>query len=137
MVEIKTSFYAKYVKASSDIDSLVRRMLTNPTNVLSHYLSNMNRKEKESLTHDSFSGFSGYSNHFSKCFALNIPSIRDLYIFRILLSNSVFPNGIRPSYKGLRIYFHIPQQLLLSQPWKMWVWPNRASSESYKMRFLE
>ena len=43
MVEIKTSFYAKYVKASSDIDSLVRRMLTN---VLGHYLSNMNWKEK-------------------------------------------------------------------------------------------
>ena len=98
--------------------------------------SGLNREEKESLTYISYSGFSGYSNHFSKCFALNIPSIHDLYIFRILLSNSVFPNGIRPSYKGLRIYFHIPQQFLLSESWKMWVWPNRASKESYKMRFL-
>ena len=46
MVEIKTSFYAKYAKASSDIDSLVSRMKTIPSNVLSHYISNMNGKEK-------------------------------------------------------------------------------------------
>ena len=46
--------------------------------------SGLNREEKESLTYISYSGFSGYSNHFSKCFALNIPSIHDLYIFRTL-----------------------------------------------------
>ena len=46
MVEIKTSLYAKYVKASSDIDSSVSRMKTIPSNVLSHYISNMNGKEK-------------------------------------------------------------------------------------------
>ena len=93
-------------------------------------------KDKRSLNHVSFAGFTGYYNYFMKCFALNVPQIDNLEIFRILLPSKIFPKGIRPTKHGFRTYVHLPKQFLLSSHTAKWVWPYRGSNESYKMRFL-
>ena len=103
---------------------------------VSKFDSGLGNVEKKLLTYVSFNGFVGDLYQFHKCFALNIPRGDDIFIFRVLLSNDVFPNGIRPPYKGMRVFFHVPQQLSLSRSWQTWVWKVRARNESYKMRFI-
>ena len=46
--------------------------------------------EKRRLTHNSYNGFNNFGRRFLKCFALEIPKIYGLLIFRILLSNNIF-----------------------------------------------
>ena len=91
------------------------------------------------LVYVSYSGIYGYSYHaaaFFKCFALDIPRFRDLLMFRILISNNIFRNGERPTYRSLRAVYHMPQQFMLSGVNQKWIWPKRAVNESYKMRFI-
>ena len=149
---VNISSYLSFLKGHHFAESMLNIDYNNVTIDISDYIkgyriyfrngsinkfdSGLSKKEKKTLTFVSFNGISGYQGHFMKCFALNMPKSRDLYIFRILLSNSVFPNSTRPLYNGLRIYFHLPQQFLLSHSWMMWLWPYRASNEYYKMRFL-
>ena len=90
--------------------------------------------DKKSLTHISFIG-QVYSS-FLKCFAFNIPNIDGLETFRVLLSNSIFPNGIRPTYNGLMTFVHLPHQFLLSKHTETRIWPVRTRNEVYKMRSL-
>ena len=71
--------------------------------------------EKEMLTFNSFNGFIGHSGTFFKCFALKIPAIKNLQAFRILLTNNIFPYGIRPTKNFLKTSVHLPKQILLSQ----------------------
>ena len=59
----------------------------------------------------------------------------DLLIFRILISNNIFSNSIRPPYDTFRAIHHLPQQFFLSGANQQWIWPYRAANESYKMRF--
>ena len=98
---------------------------------------NLAFEDKKSLTHVSFTGITGVYGRFYKCFALNIPQIEGLSIFRILLSNKIFPKGLRPTIYGLMTFVHLPKQFLLTELDKRrWVWPYRGTNESYKMRFL-
>ena len=62
---------------------------------------------------------------------------QDLQTFRILISNELFePTKYeRPTGKGFRAFFEIPQQHLLSGDFKKIDWPFRAASESYTTRF--
>ena len=94
--------------------------------------------EKRRLTHNSYNGFNNFGRRFLKCFALEIPKIYGLLIFRILLSNNIFQRTQceRPVYNGFKVVYHIPQQYMLSGENEKWVWPYRASNESYKTRFL-
>ena len=101
---------------------------------IAKYDTGLNIESKKNLTHVSFSGFAGFYNKFIKCYALNIPKIGNVEIFRILLSNNIFPNGIRPTYLGFRTFVHLPQQFLLSAGTQTWIWPPRKADESYKLR---
>ena len=98
----------------------------------------LNITEKRRLTHNSYNGFNNFGRRFLKCFALEIPKIYGLLIFRILLSNNIFQRTQceRPVYNGFKVVYHIPQQYMLSGENEKWVWPYRASNESYKTRFL-
>ena len=93
--------------------------------------------DKRRLTCNSYNGFSNSGKGFMKCFALNIPRVQDLQTFRILLSNELFePTKYqRPTGKGFRAFFHIPQQHLLSGNFKKIDWPFRNANESYITRF--
>ena len=91
------------------------------------------------LVYVSYAGTYGYSYispAFFKCFALDISRYRDLLMFRILISNNIFRNGERPTYRALRAVYHMPQQFTLSGVNQKWIWPYRAVNESYKMRFI-
>ena len=96
----------------------------------------LNIQEKRKLTHISFIGLLTTTKRFFKCFALNIPRIPDLRLFRILISNGIFTNGKRPTYIGFMAIYHISQQFLLNGGNQKWIWPYRAANESYKMRFV-
>ena len=77
--------------------------------------TDLNIEAKKALTHISFSGFAGFFNVFLKCYALNIPKIDNLEIFRILLSNNIFPNGIRPAFLGLKPLYTSPGSFCYQQ----------------------
>ena len=98
--------------------------------------SEKNIDKIESLTLVSYNGIHGYIGGFFKCFALGIPKVQDLLIFRILISNNIFSNGIRPTYATFRAIYHPPREFLLSGANQHWIWPYRAANESYKMRFI-
>ena len=97
--------------------------------------SGLTTEEKKALVYSSFIGFDA-NLRFYKCFALNIPKIKQLMIFRILVSNNIFPKGERPTYFGLQTFVHLPHQFLLSTENNKWIWKYRTKNESYKMRSL-
>ena len=97
--------------------------------------SGLTLQDKVKLTVNSFNGFAGSYGMFYKCFALQIPKIKDLMIFRILLSNKIFPNSERPAKYLFRTFVHLPRQFMLSQHTDKWIWSHRTKYESYKMRF--
>jgi hypothetical protein len=99
------------------------------------YESGLTVEEKTMLTFVSYNGFI-YGNIFYKCFALQIPKYKDLEIFRILLSNKIFPNGVRPTYYSLKTFVHLPKQFMLSMYTQGWNWPYRSKHERYKMRLV-
>lgn len=99
--------------------------------------SGLSLTKKQNLVSVSFNGIVGTERFFYKCFALQVPHRKNLLTFRILLSNDIFPNGIRPTKYGLRTYVHLPNQFLLSSYTGKWIWPHRYANESYKMRFLQ
>lgn len=92
-------------------------------------------QDKSKLVFNSFNGFAGSYGIFYKCFGLQIPKIKDLMIFRILLSNKIFPNGERPTKYLFRTFVHLPGQFMLSQHTDKWIWSHRTKYESYKLRF--
>ena len=98
--------------------------------------SEKNIDKIKSLTYISYNGIHGMRGGFFKCFALNIPKVRDLLTFRILISNKIFPSGIRPTYATFRAVYHLPAQFFLSYINQQWIWPYRAANDSYKMRFI-
>ena len=56
-------------------------------------------------------------------------------IFRILLSNKIFPNSERPTKYLFRTFVHLPSQFMLSGHTDKWIWSHRTKYESDKMRF--
>ena len=104
------------------------------------YLKNSTKVKQDkglALTYSSFTGFLGHSSQFIKCFALRIPKYDNLMSVMILLSNNIFPNGIRPTDRGFRTYVHLPGQFLLSPGnTDRWMWPPRMQNESYRTRFV-
>ena len=100
-----------------------------------HVDSGLSIKDRKKLVIPSFSGVLGSSDPgFFKCFALNIPKIKELNAFRILLSNNIFPDGARPASYDLRTMVHLPKQLLLSSQTEKWIWSYRSKNESYISR---
>ena len=97
--------------------------------------SGLSIQSKKRLTFVSFNGFTDFYNTFYKCFGLEIPKFKDLMIFRIMISNKIYPNGLRPTKNGVRTYIHLPKQFLLSSFTDKYSFPYRSSKESYKMRF--
>jgi hypothetical protein len=79
-------------------------------------------------------GFIGSGKRFLKCFALRVPKDKDLLFFRILLSNEIFPNEVRPTYVHFRTFVHFLKQFMLSGYTKQSTWPSRSKHERYKMR---
>ena len=55
-------------------------------------------------------------------------------IFRILLSNAIYPNSSREKH-SIVTHVHFPKQFLLSSSTAKYTWPYRSSVDSYKMRF--
>ena len=98
--------------------------------------SGLSMKEKKMLTSHPINLFDAMGSRFWKCFPLNIPKVKDVEIFRILLSNSIFANGYRPTYGGFKVVYHRNQQILLAGHNEKWVWTYRAANESYKMRIF-
>ena len=101
---------------------------------MANFGTDLSIETKKTLTHTSFSGFAGFYNVFIICYALNIPKIDNLEGFRILLSNNIFPNGIRPAFLGFKTFVHLPRQFLLSAGTERWIWPPRKVDESYKLQ---
>ena len=85
------------------------------------------------LTHVSFNGVKGLG--FYKCFAINIPRVRDISKVIIFLSNNIFPSGQRPTNASLRVVYHLPGQFMLAGLNQKKIWPYRAANEDYKMWF--
>ena len=124
-----------YVK--TDIMKYIKRYrIYFRNNTYAEFESSLALQENKMVIFDSYSGFSGYYGVFFKCVALRIPNNKDLSIFRILFSNQLFPNGVRPEYLYLSTYVHLPKQFLLSEYTEKWNWPYRSKNEKYKMRII-
>ena len=98
--------------------------------------SGISLDEKKKLVYNNFNGFIEPYLDFCKCFSLVIPKIKELWIFRILISNDIFPDGLRPVESDLKTFIHLPKQFLLSKYNKKWEWPYRSKQETYKLRFI-
>ena len=99
--------------------------------------SGLSIEDRQNLISTSFSGVVGTSHTgFHKCFALNIPKLKDLRAFRILLPNNIFPEGKRPTRYLFRATVHLPKQFLLSAATEKWIWPYRTKNESYISRCI-
>jgi hypothetical protein len=81
---------------------------------ISKFDSGLSIQDKKRLTLISFNGFTDFYNTFYKCFSLAIPKFKDLMIFRIKISNKIYPNGLRPTKHKVRTFVHLPKQFLLS-----------------------
>ena len=96
--------------------------------------SGLTLQDKTKITFVSYNGFS--YDTFYKCFALRIPKNKNLNTFRIILSNKIFPNGVRPTNHLFKTYVHLPKQFMLSGYTEHWTWPYRPKYEQYKMILL-
>ena len=88
--------------------------------------SNLTVDQKKTLIFNSFNGLIGSYGYFCKCYSLVVPRIKDLRIFRILISNKVFPNGERPKKYFFRTFMHLSNHFLLSTNTEKWTWPDRS-----------
>ena len=128
-----------YENVTIDISNYVQGYMmyfSNGTRTVSQIDSENGIDSIKRLTYVSYNGIHGKTVGFFKCFALVIPKVRDLLVFRIRISNNIFPNSIRPTYGTFRAVYHLPQQFLLSGANQQWIWPYREANESYKMRFV-
>lgn len=85
----------------------------------------------------SYNGFDGNQDTFLKCFGVDIPkqygNIEKCYL---VISNNVFPEGIRPIHWDFQILLHYPNQLLRSLPTTKFSWPQRRDNATYGMKFI-
>ena len=143
------SFYLKFLKGEYFSEDMLKIDFKNVTTDMSDYVKGYEMYfrngtkeadivDKRRLTYNSYNGFDNYGKRLMKCFSFNIPRVRNLQTFRILISNNLFePTRYeRPTGKGLQASFHIPRQTLLSGDFKKINWPYRAANESYKTRFI-
>ena len=150
---VNESLYLKYLRGDYISEEMLKINYSNVTIDISEHIkgyriyfrngttikfdSKLSMKEKRMLTNNAFNGFGfGTPPRFTKCFSLNIPRVQELTKFRILLANSIFPHGYRPTYSGFTVVYHLHQQFLLAGENRKWVWPYRAANESYKMRIM-
>ena len=97
----------------------------------------LNPQTNKVYTSNSFNGFIlGGNTAFYKCFSLDIPKIKDLMIFRILLSNKIFKDGLRPTKYKFKTYLHLPQQFLMPGYDYKWTWDFKERASIYKTRFI-
>ena len=140
---LRGDYYSKkmavinYTRVTIDISNFIKAYrIYYRNNTFDSFESALTLNDKKTLMTNSFNGIADSYQLFYKCFALEMPKIRDMKIFRILLSNRIFPNGTRPTKYGLKTFVHLPKQFLLSGYTEKWIWPDRTSKEGYKMRFL-
>ena len=98
--------------------------------------SGFSLEDRKMLVVNNFNGFIEPYLEFCKCFSLLIPKIKELWIFRALISNDIFPDGLRPVESDLKTFVHLPNHFLLSKYNKKWEWPFKSRFETYKMRFI-
>ena len=80
--------------------------------------------------------YSGFRDgNFYKCFTIGIPN-RHTRVLSALIDNKIFPNGIRPTFNGLLVIFHYPNQMLRTTSTMKYMWTNRKNKNDYTMRFL-
>ena len=97
----------------------------------------MMQQEIDIYTSNSFNGFIfGTHTGFYKCFSFEIPNMKDLMIFRMLVSNKIFKDGLRPVRYKLRAYLHLPQQFLMPGYDTKWTWDYMSRKSIYKTRFI-
>ena len=94
--------------------------------------SKLSQELKKTLAYRSFNGFFSWNSAFYKCFALNVLQDKEVNSFRILISNDIFPNGLRQ--KQLQARIHLPQHFLLSEFSNRWEWPDQLQTSKYKTR---
>ena len=149
---VTPALYLKYLRGEYISEEMLKINYSNVTIDISEHIkgyrmffrngttikfdSGLRLEEKKMLTSDPINFFGAIGSRFWKCFPLNIPKIKDVEIFRILLSNTIFPNGYRPTYAGFKVVYHRNQQFFLAGHNEKWVWSYRASNESYKMRIF-
>lgn len=54
----------------------------------------------------------------------------------LVVSNKVFPNGMRPIYANFVVLLHYPQQILRSVSTSKYAWPLRKENSTYDMSFI-
>ena len=92
-------------------------------------------KPHEYLWNAPYVSYSGFlRNIFYKCFALELPD-NSAQSISILLSNKMFPQGIRTPSFGLMAMFHLPNQILRTDITRRRTWPIRKDQNGYSMRF--
>ena len=88
-------------------------------------------------TSNSFNGYIlGAYTAFYKCFSLEIPNMKDLMIFRMLVSNEIFRDGLRPVKYKFKTYLHLPQHFLMPGYDYKWTWDYMSRKSIYKTRFI-
>ena len=77
-----------------------------------------------------------------KCFTFNVPFQKDTKVssMKLLIKNSIFPNGIRPKdgwmSRGMQFFFHLPKQFVRSFPTNKRFWSGKKSTQnSYRFRY--
>ena len=126
-----------YTRVTIDISNFIKAYrIYYRNNTFHSFKSGLTLNDKKKLMTNSFNGIADSYQLFYKCFALEMPKIRDMKTFRILLTSQIFPNNTRPTKYGLKTFVHLPKQFLLSGYTEKWIWPERPTKESYKMRFL-
>ena len=149
---VTPALYLKYLRGEYISEEMLMINYSNVTTDISEHIkgyriffrngttikldSGLSMKEKRMLTSNPINFFGAMGSRFWKCFPLNIPKVKDVEFFRILLSNSIFPNGYRPAYGGFKVVYHRNRQFLLAGENQKWVWSYRAANESYKMRIF-
>ena len=87
-------------------------------------------------TYVTFNGFVGL-NRFIKCFAIDIntKNIKDITAIWLQHKKEIFPSSIRQTELGFFVFFHLPQQLIISKSTIKHTWPEWKNNPYTKLSF--
>ena len=83
--------------------------------------------------------YPSYKSYFKKCYSLDLPFIEDVQIKKLELSfkGSIFRYGIRPHKNEFRVWFHYPNQQLMSMSAQnTWISKYRTSTHYQRDIYL-
>ena len=73
----------------------------------------------------------------STCYTFHLSNFSQIFDVEIILKNSIFPNGIRPTMRLFYVAFHYPNQIFRSFSNAYYQWSDRNDSKKYyQMRFI-